>query len=191
MDKKNIPITVMADGKDAILVIHGILEEDGMLDKLYARVGEIADAALYGTVEAEPVTKTIQIDTSNERFQSGEYKGLTPYEVTQKEGDKGYLGISALEDSVEPKLALAIRREKTRYLKWRFSKIEDANAYAAKLSEGQLNMFLSRYDGAVTEKMRKDISDVLGIEHYEDARDYGSAATKRIIVSTIIDYYKK
>ena len=190
LKKQNIPITVMGDGRDAVLILHGILDEEGMLENLYSRVGAIADAALYGIVQAEPVTRNVTINTDNEKFTEGEFAGMTPKEVTERDGDKGYIAIAALEDSVSPNLSLAIHRELYRYIKWRFSKIQDPASYAGKLTEGQLNLFLARYEPSVTEKIKENITKTLEVEHYEDLRDYGSIAKKKLMVEMIIKAYQ-
>lgn len=190
MTKNNVPLIIMGDGKDAVIILKGLLDEPGALKHLYENAGKIADAVLEGMVDAEPVDHKIGVNTDDVVIPEGQFEGLTPRNVTESYKDKGYLELTnILYENLPGEVQLAINRELTRYVKERFANL-DPDGYSKRLSENQCNIFLKTFDHAVTPRMAKEITEMTGFESYKDAKEFAPAGVKQAMVAEIIREYK-
>ena len=191
MDKSKISITVLGDGTDAVLILHGLLSEANALNHLYENAGKIADAVLSGMVDAEPVVNKIDIDTSNVVIPDGEFKGMRPIDVTDKYKDNGYLAlVNLLNADFSNETILAINRELFRYVKWRFQAITNPEAFSCNLTEKQVKSFFKLFNHAVTDRMKANIATAVGYLTYDDAIEFGNVQIKQTIIKLIIEAYQ-
>lgn len=191
MKKTNYPLTIMADGKDAVIIIHNILEDESVLNRLYENLGQITDAALAGLVEAEPITRKIGIDTSDVRITEGQFAGRKPSEVTAIHGDKAITALAAIADdpNTNDMVALAIRRELFAYTKKKFQ-AQDAEKFSESLSEKQCMLFFKRFDYVISNKLKGQVADEFDFDSYESARDFSDLKIKRLMVKMIIESFQ-
>ena len=191
MDKSKISITVLGDGTDAVLILHGLLSEANAINHLYENAGKIADAVLSGMVDAEPVVNKIGIDTSNVIIPDGEFKGMRPIDVTERHKDQGYMAlVNLLNADFSNETILAINRELFRYVKWRFQAIANPEAFSCNLNEKQVKSFFKIFDHAITERMKANIATAVGYLTYEDAIEFGNLQIKQTIVKLVIEAYQ-
>lgn len=191
MNKSQISITVMGDGQDAVLILHGLLNEPNALSHLYENAGRIADAVLSGMVDAEPVVNPIALDTSNVIIPDGEFKGMRPIDVTEKYKDNGYVAlVNLLNADFSNETILAINRELFRYIKWRFQSITNPEAFSCNLTEKQVKAFFKYFNHAVTDRMKTSIATAVGYLTYDDAVEFGNIQIKQTIIKLIIEAYQ-
>ena len=192
MKKSNIQLVVMQDGNDAVIILKNFAKDEEAIKTLYERAGKIADTLLMDAVEAEPSAPIPDIDTSEVVIPDGNYAGKKPIELTEELKDKGYKALSGLVNRRfdDSRVNLAIKREMTRYIKWRFGNIQDAAKYANALSDGQCNAFLVMFDAALTDIQKDDIARKVGFISYDDAMDFASEQDKKLIIQMMIDTWK-
>lgn len=192
MKKSNIQLVVMQDGNDAVIILKNFAKDEEAIKTLYERAGKIADTLLMDAVEAEPSAPIPDIDTSEVVIPEGNYAGKKPIELTEELKDKGYKALSGLVNRRfdDSRVNLAIKREMTRYIKWRFGNIQDAAKYANALSDGQCNAFLVMFDAALTDIQKDDIARKVGFISYDDAMDFASEQDKKLIIQMMIDTWK-
>ena len=192
MKKSNIQLVVMQDGNDAVIILKNFAKDEEAIKTLYERAGKIADTLLMDAVEAEPSAPIPDIDTSEIVIPEGNYAGKKPIELTEELKDKGYKALSGLVNRRfdDSRVNLAIKREMTRYIKWRFGNIQDAAKYANALSDGQCNAFLVMFDAALTDIQKDDIARKVGFISYDDAMDFASEQDKKLIIQMMINTWK-
>lgn len=189
-DKRTFPITIAGDGKDVIIIIHNLADEEGAMDRIYENAGRITDTLMRGLIEAEPSTKPVGVNTDDVTL-TGQFEGKKPAEVLEEHGDKGYreLGEMAEDPQIGPTTYLAIERALSEYLKKRFEKT-DPEEFAGKLTDKQCNVFMQLFGHAVTPKLKQAITDELQYEKYEDLIENANLNEKKTMIRLIIQAYK-